>query len=169
MVGKLRTTGIEIVTGAEVAHFDWGRLTTWPTADARSADRVVALPRDARARHSPGCRWTRTASCSATRGRHRRGRAGRARGRRRRHLPASSEGGIACQQADSVAASIARANGFDAETPRFPPLDGGRLLGDGASGLRWPVPKVTGRFLAPFLRDLTAGPAGLTRSPPADP
>ncbi len=162
VTGTLGRAGIEILTGTEVVAFAWGRLTT---SDGRmlSADRVVSLP----LLRGPGIEGLPMNEdgfviCDAE-GRVEDARAVRVVGDAGT-FPLK-EGGIAGGQADAVAAEIARANGFDAETPRFPELDGGRVLGDGASGARWPVPKVTGRFLAPFLRDLTAGPAGLSQVP----
>jgi sulfide:quinone oxidoreductase len=81
------------------------------------------------------------------------------------------QGGLACQQADAVASRIAARLGADVEPGPFAPAlrgwlwdgDGGRLLradeegapeeglvGEGA--LWWPVAKVAGRHLAPFLQ-----------------
>lgn len=83
------------------------------------------------------------------------------------------QGGIACQQADSVAAAIARGLGIDAEELLFQPKlrgwvwdgDGGKFLRADLPGGRtesvgvaedtplwWPVAKVSGRFLSPFLQ-----------------
>ncbi len=70
------------------------------------------------------------------------------------------EGGLASAQADAVAADIARAHGIAVSAPGFPRWDDEAAAPeDGGPASRWPVPKVTGRFLAPFLRDLVAGPA----------
>ena len=102
------------------------------------------------------------------------------------------QGSIACRQADAVAAEVARDLGVEVDEPPFEPvlhavmagggggeaallradLRGGRSESAGAAtpatpGL-WPVPKLTGRFLAPFLlawpveaRGATAPPAPL--------
>jgi sulfide:quinone oxidoreductase len=88
------------------------------------------------------------------------------------------QGGIACQQADSVAASIARRLGADVEpVPFHPTLRGWVWDGRGGTFLRadlrgghdespgvaapaplwWPVAKVSGRFLAPFLQGWPGG------------
>jgi len=90
------------------------------------------------------------------------------------------QGGIACQQADSVAAAIARRLGVDAEEVPFQPTlrgwmwDGGGgefLRADLAGGrteslgvaedtpLWWPVAKVAGRYLTPFLHGWPTGAA----------
>ena len=90
------------------------------------------------------------------------------------------QGGIACQQADSVAAVIARRLGMETEAVSFQPIlrggmwDGGRgtfLRAELAGGrtespgaaeetpLWWPVAKVAGRYLAPFLHGWPADAA----------
>jgi sulfide:quinone oxidoreductase len=95
------------------------------------------------------------------------------------------QGGIACQQADSVAAAIARRLGIEAEELPFQPilrgwvwdgrsgrflraeLPGGRTESTGVAEdapLWWPVAKVAGRFLAPFLQGWPAD-AALTDLP----
>ncbi|MGD9734771.1 MAG: NAD(P)/FAD-dependent oxidoreductase [Solirubrobacterales bacterium] len=68
------------------------------------------------------------------------------------------QGGIACRQADAAAADIAAHLG----TPVGDPPDGAT----GPAALAWPVAKVSGRFLAPFLRALVeerspTGPVGV--------
>jgi sulfide:quinone oxidoreductase len=102
------------------------------------------------------------------------------------------QGGLACQQADSAAAAIARGLGIETEEVPFQPtlrgwiwdglggrflraeLVGGRTGDAGAAAdtlLWWPVAKVAGRFLAPFLHGWPAdaslvdfpSPAGLGR------
>jgi sulfide:quinone oxidoreductase len=84
------------------------------------------------------------------------------------------QGGIACQQADAAAAGIVAGLGFAVEEPPARPTlsgfmwDGrhGRPLpdgeaqpaaGSGAPAPVWPVAKIGGRFLAPFLHGLVAG------------
>lgn len=165
VVGKLRRTGIEIVTGSTVQDFDWGRLrladgTTCP------ADRVISLPvtggpalaglpadekgfvrcaPDGSVEGAPGVRIVGDAGAFPVK-----------------------RGGIACQQADSVAASIARRLGAEVDELAFMPAmpewvwDGtdGWLAREPADTLGgspsawWPVPKTAGRFLAPFLHEL---------------
>ena len=102
------------------------------------------------------------------------------------------QGGIACQQADSVSAVIARGLGIEMDEVPFRPTlrgwlwdgHGGRFLRADLAGSRtgdagaaadtllwWPVAKVAGRFLAPFLQGWPAdaslvdlpSPAGLRR------
>jgi sulfide:quinone oxidoreductase len=139
---------VEIVTGGAVVAFDWGRLVM-SDGTSRAADRVVALPiargpalrglpmdadgfvqceADGRIPEAPGVTVVGDAGTFPLR-----------------------RGGIACRQADAVAAAIARRLGAEAEDPPFAPTapatsdDGGRW---------WPVPKMSGRFLAPLLREL---------------
>jgi sulfide:quinone oxidoreductase len=86
------------------------------------------------------------------------------------------QGGVACRQADAAAAAIA--HGFGAAVDDAPVPCGlsawmwdgrrGRTLPSGRSqdALAWPVAKIGGRFLAPFLRGLVAdrirsGPVGV--------
>jgi sulfide:quinone oxidoreductase len=94
------------------------------------------------------------------------------------------QGGIACQQADAVAAAIAGSLGIEIDAPPAAPSltgwmwDGrrGRRLPSGAPDSDvergdlppvWPVAKIGGRFLAPFLQPLVAartlarGPIGV--------
>ncbi len=92
------------------------------------------------------------------------------------------QGSIACAQADAVAAGIARELGVEVDEPPFEPvlqavmagggeamllradLRGGRSESSGAATPaargQWPVPKVTGRFLAPFLLGWPVGALG---------
>jgi sulfide:quinone oxidoreductase len=98
------------------------------------------------------------------------------------------QGGIACQQADSAAAAIAAGLGADVEPVPFEPVLRGWVW-DGAGGqflradlrgghdespgtaardpLWWPVSKVAGRFLAPFLERLGEGAALVDAPAPA--
>lgn len=164
VAAKLERTGIEIVTGSTVRAFDWGRLVMGD-GTSRRADRIVSLPvmrgpelgglpmdADGFVRCEPdgtvpGAPGVRVVGDAGT-------------------FPVK-RGWIACQQADSVAASIARGLGAEVgELPFMPAMpdwlsDGadGRLAGNrepaSGNGSRWwPVPKVSGRFLAPFLHDL---------------
>ena len=171
VVGKLRKTGIDIVTGASVKRFRWGRLEM-ADGSSRGADRVVALP----VMRGPGlCGLPRDADgfvlCEPD------GTIPEAPGVRvigdAGAFPVK-RGGVACQQADSAAVSIARALGADAEDVPFTPAvpewvwdgadgwlsrEGERVLpGDEDPSRRWPVPKTTGRFLAPFLHEIARAP-----------
>jgi sulfide:quinone oxidoreductase len=104
------------------------------------------------------------------------------------------QGGLACQQADAVAASIAADLGAIADPPPFRPVLRGLLLTGGAPlylraeldaegsvlrrteqrlageastrALWWPPGKIAGRYLAPYLA--TARPVALGREPLAD-
>ena len=169
VVRKLRRMDIDVVTGAEVASLDWGRLTL-ADGTSRPVDRVIALPvmegpalsglpcdehgfvvcaEDGTVEDAPGVQVIGDAG----------------------GFPVK-RGGIACQQADSVAASVAREMGIDAEQLPFMPAmpewvwdgtDGWllkeRTLAEGGDGTRWwPVPKMSGRFLAPFLHELAQLP-----------
>lgn len=148
VVQALLRAMIEIVTGAAVTSFDWGQIRS---ADGRvhPADRVIALPEmrgpaieglpvddrgfircDAEGRVA-GALGIRVVGDAGT-------------------FPLK-DGGIACRQADVAAASIARACGAEVTDPPSP------ATGDGVDGdlaARWPVPKVAGRFLTPFLGEL---------------
>ena len=104
------------------------------------------------------------------------------------------QGGLACQQADAVAAAIAADLGAVESAPPFRPVlrglmltggaplylraeldsegavtrhEGQRLLGEVSTrALWWPPGKVAGRYLAPYLA--TARPVALGRAPLAD-
>jgi sulfide:quinone oxidoreductase len=73
------------------------------------------------------------------------------------------QGSLACAQADAAAAAIARGLGADVEEQPVEPV-----LREVAGGVdpaaRWPIPKITGRFLAPLLLDWPGGRPG---RPPA--
>jgi sulfide:quinone oxidoreductase len=169
VVRKLRRMDIEIVTGAEVTSLDWGRLTL-ADGSTRPVDRVVALP----VTEGPALSGlpsdehgfvicAEEGTVEGAPGIHVIGDAGA--------FPVK-RGGIACQQADSVASAVARDLGIDAEELPFMPAmpewvwdgtDGWllneRSLDEGGDGTRWwPVPKVSGRFLAPFLQELAQMP-----------
>jgi sulfide:quinone oxidoreductase len=170
VVRKLRRMDIEIVTGAEVDALDWGRLTL-SDGSTRPVDRVIALP----AAQGPAlaglpCDQDGFIICAEdgtvadAPGVHVIGDAGA--------FPVK-RGGIACQQADSVASGIARDLGLEVEELPFMPAmpewvwDGtdGWLLKErslaeesGDVTRWWPVPKMSGRFLAPFLHELAQLP-----------
>lgn len=158
VVQTLGRAGVEITTGCEVTAFAWGLLTT---SDGRMlpADRVVSLPvmRGPRIEGLP-MDDDGFVLCDAQ---------GRVDGAPGVCVVGDAgtfpvkEGGIACRQADAVAGAIARAHGVEVDAPAFPRLDDGAwVMGDGGHPSRWPVPKVTGRFLAPFLRDLATSGGG---------
>lgn len=155
VVQKLRRAGIGILCGEVASSFHWGRLTT-AGGRVREVDRVVALATmrgpqlqglptdplgfvrcDARG-EVPGAPGVRVVGDAGT-------------------FPLK-EGGVACHQADSVAADIAREHGAQVPALQFTPPLSEWLSENGGGGARWPAPKVRGRFLAPFLRDLASSP-----------
>lgn len=178
----LLRASIEIVAGAEVLDWRWGRLEL-EGREPVAADRVISLPvlrgpaieglpadehgflenlPDGRAHGTDGVWIVGDAGTFPVK-----------------------QGGLACQQADSVAAQIARRMGVDVEVPSFHPvlrgwiwdggdgrfvrghLEEGHEESDGVLGpepLWWPVAKVAGRFLTPFLEGLP-GSAGLRDLP----
>jgi sulfide:quinone oxidoreductase len=174
----LARRGVSVHAGAAVRAWRSGRLVLAGRAPIR-ADRVIALPR-LLGTCPPGL--PRDAK-------------GFIRIRRDGSVPGApgvwaigdgagfpvKQGWIACEQADSVASSIACRLGIDMEQIPFEPILRATLV-DGvtetalsvdlrggsaeSAGLadpapaRWPVPKVTGHFLAPFLREW---PGGLPR------
>jgi sulfide:quinone oxidoreductase len=174
---SLGRAGVSVQAGAIVREWGWGQLEL---VDGRTleADRVIALPvqrgpsldglptdtqgfvriaTDGSVPGAPGV-WAVGDSTS---------------------FPLR-QGGIACQQADSVAAAIARELGADTEELPFHPTlrgwmwDGGSgtfLRGEPSGGrtessgvavrtpLWWPAAKVAGRYLTPFLHGWPAGSA----------
>jgi sulfide:quinone oxidoreductase len=98
------------------------------------------------------------------------------------------QGGLAAQQADAVAASIAAHAGADVSARPFRPVLRGLLTGDGtarymradiASGagddctvserpLWWPPNRLCGRYLAPYLSARVGGGAAMFQDQPAD-
>lgn len=170
----LRRVDVEIVTTSEVRAFDWGQLVLGD-GTSRPADRVVSLP----VMRGPALAGLPTDAdgfvrCDAD------GTVARAPNVRvvgdAGTFPVK-RGAIACQQADSVAASIARALGIDVDELPFTSAmpqrawdwgDGWLLsdrgptaAGSGEASRWWPVPKMAGRFLAPFLHDLAPAPTPL--------
>jgi sulfide:quinone oxidoreductase len=182
-VGRtLGRAGIVVRAGAVVRGWQWGQLDI-AGGEALAADRVIALPvlrgpavnglpqdtdgflRTASDGSVPGAPGVWAVGDGST-------------------FPVK-QGGIACQQADSVAAAIARGLGIDAEDLPFQPKlrgwvwdgDGGKFLRADLPGGRtesagvaqdtplwWPVAKVAGRFLTPFLQGWPAD-AALTDLP----
>ena len=168
VAAKLRRTGIEIVAGARTEGFDWGRLRL-TDGTMRPADRVICLP----VMRGPALDGVPTDA----KGFLRCGPDGAVEGAPRVRVVGDAgafpvkRGGIACQQADSVAASISRRLGADVDDLPFMPAmpewvwegaDGWLAGGDGphpdgdVPAPWWPVPKTAGRFLAPFLHELAA-------------
>jgi len=93
------------------------------------------------------------------------------------------QGGLAAQQADAAAESIAAAAGADVDPQPFRPvLHGVLLTGRGSHWIRraladddgeaerhalwWPPTKVAGRYLAPYLHSLDGGHDGNGHRPP---
>lgn len=160
----LARAGVAIRPATTVSGFRWGRLDL---ADGGmiAADRVVALPTlagpriDGLAVDEHGfidCGPEGRVPGAA--GVHVVGDAGRAEVR---------QGGLACRQADDAAAEIARELGAEPARPLPPatfddadwdPAGRWHDHGDGrdvATSLPWPVPRLSGRFLTPFLNELS--------------
>jgi sulfide:quinone oxidoreductase len=173
----LGRAGISVHAGAVVRGWRWGQLDIAGGA-ALPADRVIALPVlrgpsvDGLPADAHG--FVRTASDGSVPGAADVWAVGDG-----STFPVK-QGGIACQQADSVAAAIARRLGIDVEELPFQPTlrgwvwdgDGGKFLRADLAGGRtessgvaadtplwWPVAKVAGRFLAPLLQDWPADTA----------
>ena len=166
----LGRAGIEVHAGAVIRGWQWGRLDI-AGGEALAADRVIALPvqrgPSVEGLPSDAHGFVRTgADCSVP------GAANVWAVGDGSSFPVK-QGGIACQQADAVAAMIARSVGAKMEElPFMPTLRGWVWDGDGGKFLRadlagghtesvgaaedtplwWPVAKVAGRFLAPFLQ-----------------
>lgn len=145
----LARAGVQVRAGVEVEGFVWGRLIV-AGGGARRADRVVALP----ALAGPGIEGLPTdahdfVECdpaglvAGAPGVRVVGDAGAAPVR---------EGGRACRQADAAAAAIARALDGDGGTDAGAPAE--------EEPLSWPVARVSGRFLTPFLDELSQSAAG---------
>ena len=169
---RMREAGVDVRAGAAVRAWEWGRLEL-AGGETLPADRVIALP----ALRGPGITglpgdahgFARTTSRGTARGAPDVWVVGDA-----GTFPVK-QGGIACQQADSAAAGIARELGADVDDLPFEPVlrgwmwdeEGGRFLRADLGGghtespgvtdtapLWSPVAKVAGRFLAPFLEQL---------------
>lgn len=161
-VGRtLARAGVSVTPGTRVRDFQWGRLIL-EDGTTLSADRVIALPEEA----GPGIEGLPAdahgfVECTAD------GRVPGAPGVRVVGDAASApvrQGGLACRQADHAAAAIARELGIDADgaeagDPAEAPWDpvGGwhEPPGDGAGPLPWPIPRLSGRHLTPFLDQLS--------------
>ena len=140
----LARAAIAVRAGVEADSFSWGRLRL-RDGEVLRADRVVALaalagPRIAGLPHDEhgfvAC--DAAGSVEGAPGVRIVGDAG---------IAPVREGGRACRQADAAAGSIARDLGAPLEPPGGPPDD---------APLGWPVSRVSGRFLTPFLHDLHA-------------
>ena len=169
----LRAAGIALHCGIRAEVHRRGRVGTGPDR-ALDVDRVVALahlegprlaglPADARG-FIPVDEHGRVTEVDAVYA------AGDATDRPIKH------GGLACQQADAVAAHVAAAAGAPVDALPYRPMLCGRLLtglrewflrggddprvGDGSQALWWPRAMVSGRYLAPYLemRGLVAVP-----------
>lgn len=185
LADDLADAGVRVQTGVHVAGSGVGRLVAQPGAHDLSAARVVALPRAVghpveglatdergfvvtdRFGRVPGTEAVWAAGDAAA-------------------FPIK-QGGLAAQQADAVAQSIAARAGADIEPQPFRPVLRGVLLtGRGRAWMRhdltaeldagtdsrhalfWPPTKVAGRYLSPYLagrdelrvRGADATPAG---------
>ena len=172
---SLREAGVGVRPGSVVRDWRWGRLEI-AGADPLPADRVIALPTlrgpaiDGLPSDAQG--FVRSAPDGAVYGAPDVWAVGDAGG-----FPVK-QGGIACQQADAAAAAIARRLGAEVEPMPFEPVlrgwmwdgAGGRFLRADLRGghdespgtsdadpLWWPVAKVAGRFIAPFLQGAPEG------------
>lgn len=166
----LDAAGIEVENGVFVTEAD-GRLVMQPGGRSLEADRVVALP-VAAGPAMPGLPGDRLGFVLTDR-------VGRVPGTRAVWAAGDcisfpiKQGGLASQEADAAARSIAAAAGADVEVTPFRPFLRGVVLtgrgqrwmrhdvaGGGGEGeaarhaLFWPPTKVAGRYLAPFLHAL---------------
>lgn len=179
MLGRV---GVAVVTGTSVRDWRWGRLEL-TGGGTLAADRVIALPVlrgpfvDGLPSDADG--FVRTEGDGSVPGAPDVWAVGDG-----TTFPVK-QGGVACQQADSTAAAIARRFGTATEDVPFQamlrgwvwddagatfqrasPADGRAGGPDGADDtpLWWPVPKVSGRFLAPFLQDWATGSSPARRA-----
>jgi sulfide:quinone oxidoreductase len=171
----LADAAIDLHTGAIVRSWSDGRLRIVPDASV-AADVVIALPMICGPRVR-GLPQTATGFVDADID-------GRVRGQQRVFVAGDAgpfpvkQAGLACQQADRVAAAICSDLGLSAPTlPSSPVLRGLLWSGDGDHFLRrdlaggrdeslgtvsvtnalwWPPGKVAGRFLTPFLHEIEA-------------
>lgn len=187
MADLLEERGIEVLTGAHPIRFQAGRLRIAPGEDV-VADAVVSLPR-LEGRRIEGIPHDADGFVGVDE--H-----GRAIGLERVFAAGDvtafpiKQGGVATQQADSVAEAIAAEAGAGMEPQRFDPILRGvlwtgreprYLYGRPAGGHgevssfserpQWPLQdgKVAGRYITPFLRALAgeAGPSERLSSPSA--
>lgn len=171
----LADSGIALTAGTVVRGWSSGQLRTVPGGMVPS-DVVIALPR-IRGPRVRGLPQTANGFVDATPD-------GRVRGRDRVFVAGDAgpfpvkQAGLACQEADLVAAAICADLGIDVpELPSSPVLRGVLWSGDGdqflrrdlagghdesqgsvsvATALWWPPGKVAGRFLTPFLHQIEA-------------
>jgi sulfide:quinone oxidoreductase len=172
----LRARGIELMTGVYPVAVDDGTLTI-AAGEPLLADRVVSIPRLA-GRTIAGLPHDRDGFLRTNVHGEVRGAPGVYAAGDAVAFPVK-QGGIASQQADAVAHTIARAAGAPAEAKPFRPILRGVLLtGDRPHYLRselaggrgetstvtyeplwWPPAKIAGRYLGPYLAE-RVGPAG---------
>ena len=168
VAAELAAANIELVTGAYVERVQAGRLEIQPGARRLEVDRVVALPRAA-GPHVPGlpaddAGFIPTDAHARVVGVDGVWAAGDG-----TSFPIK-QGGLAAQQADAAAASIAALAGAGIAPEPFRPVLRGVLMtgdapqfmssdiagGDGegqasSRSLWWPPVKIAGRYLAPYL------------------
>jgi sulfide:quinone oxidoreductase len=190
VLGQLALAGVEVMTNAYVDERASGRLTIKPGARTLEVDHVVALP-SAIGPHVPGlpaddAGFIRTDDHGRVLGLDRVWAAGDG-----TDFPIK-QGGLAAQQADAAASSIAALAGAGIDPEPFRPVLRGVLMtgaepqfmssdiaggdGEGQTNTRalwWPPVKIAGRYLAPYLgaRDpelAIESPAGVKVEVPVD-
>ena len=164
----LSDRGIELHTSTVPVAFESGSLSVAPSGSLE-ADRVVALPQ-LRGRAPAGLPSDGDGFLPHGRARSGARQRGRLRGRRRDGVPRQARG-IATQQADAAARTIAARAGSPVQAEPFRPVLRGLLLtGDGARFMRsqisgghgdasdfstrmlwWPETKVAGQYLSHYL------------------
>jgi sulfide:quinone oxidoreductase len=185
VAGDLADAGVVLRTASVVRSWGFGRLDLLPQGEV-SVDRIVVLPA-VRGPAVPGLPLDRL-------GFVRTDPVGRAEGLEDVFAVGDAgtfplkQGGIGCQQADTVASLVAIGLGARMEPVAFEPIlrgilrtdQGNRFLrsevgggGDESAGvtaehdpLWWPPGKVAGRFLAPFLTGMEPGRELVDRAAP---
>jgi sulfide:quinone oxidoreductase len=189
VAAELAAAGVEIVTGAYVQRREAGHLEIQPGARRLEVDSVVALPR-ATGPRVPGLPADDAGFIPTDE--H-----GRVAGLQRVWAAGDGtdfpikQGGLAAQQADAAASSIAALAGAGVAPEPFRPVLRGVLMtgeapqfmssdiagggGEGQAGARplwWPPVKIAGRYLAPYLGardpDLAIGAPGRRASGAVD-
>jgi sulfide:quinone oxidoreductase len=176
---ELHAVGITVRTGVYVdpENSTAGRLALRPGDATVAVDRLVALPR-LEGRRIEGVPATRSGFTPVDRHGRVVGLEGVWAAGDATAFPIK-QGGVAAQQAEAAAASIAAAAGLDVEPTPFEPVLRGTLLtgerpwhlrlargsGDGRASRRplwWPSTKIAGRRLSPYLAARLEAPAGLS-------